>query len=284
VSGPSEESASYAQPTPRRLYVHDDLTDEVRRRLGPASSAVALVARLFSLLRADEPRVVVLSLEEQLARVMAHGPYPPFDLTLGLGRAGERVASQVHRRAGWFPRIRRIDVTREEDGRGGYTVVGTSGASLSEQLGTVTGCRSLAVVDDTVFSGITMRAVIGGLPPELRARARAFCLRGVADSLAAVGTLCPIVAGVSAPGRLLSDVSFINATGLVLRVAIRRRGHPPLAFFDRPDWIRSWFPGYDRDVLELCRHLNGLLEPSEPPGDNSSPGNSESRSTIPSRS
>jgi hypothetical protein len=283
VSGPSEGRAPYAQPTPRRLYVHDDLTDEVRRRLGPGSPAVALVARLFALLCADQ-RVVVLSLDEQLARVVAHGPYEPFDLTLGLGRAGERVANQLHGRAGWFPHIRRIDVTREEDGRGGYTIVGTDGASLSEQLAAIGGCRSLAVVDDTVFSGITMRAVIGGLPPELRAHARAFCLRGVADSLAAVGTFCPIVAGVSAPGRLLSDVSFINATGLVLRVAIRRRGQSPLAFFDRPDWLRAWFSGYDRDVLELCRRLNGLLESSEPPGDHNSRGNSDSRSTIPNTS
>ena len=61
---------------------------------------------------------------------------------------------------------------------------------------------------------------------------------------------------------MLDDVSFINASGLVLRVGIRRRGRPPLAFFDRPDWIRAWFPGRDGEVIALCRRLNALLETS----------------------
>jgi hypothetical protein len=59
---------------------------------------------------------------------------------------------------------------------------------------------------------------------------------------------------------MLEDVSFINATGLVLRVGIRRRGLPPLAFFERPEWIRAWFPGRDREVVAACRRLNALFE------------------------
>jgi hypothetical protein len=273
-------AGSYDQPTPRRLYVHDDLTDEVRRRLGSESPAAALAERLLHRLRADHARVVVLGLDDQLDRLIAHGPHAPFDLTIGIARAGERVAGQVHARTGWFPRMRRVDVTREEDGRGGYALVGTAGTSLQDQLGGLGECRSLAVVDDTVFSGLTMRGVIEALPPALLARTRAFCLRGVADTLAAVGALCPITAGVAAPGRLLSDVSFINATGLVLRVSIRRRGQAPLAFFDRPEWLRAWFPGYDGEVLELCRELNARLEPGAPAHAASSSGSSDSRSRI----
>ena len=276
-------AASYSQPTPRRLYVHDDLTEEVRRRLGPDSPAVALGQRLLDLLRQDEDRVVVLTVEDQLDRLVAQGAHVPYELTLGLARAGERVASQMHARTGWFPRVRRIDIAREEDGRGGYTLISTVAASLEDQLGGLESCRSLAVVDDTVFSGLTMRGILGALPPGLLARTRAFCLRGVAETLAAVATLCPITAGVAAPGMLLSEISFINATGLVLRVAIRRRGQEPLAFFDRPEWLRAWFPGYDREVLELCRRLNALLEPSSGAAteDATSPGRSNSRSAMP---
>ena len=47
---------------------------------------------------------------------------------------------------------------------------------------------------------------------------------------------------------------------MMLRVAIRRRGAPPLAFFDRPEWIRARFPGRTAEVLDLCRRLNALLE------------------------
>ena len=45
-------------------------------------------------------------------------------------------------------------------------------------------------------------------------------------------------------------------------------GQPPLAFFDRPEWIRAWFPGRDGEVIGLCRRLNALLEagPERPAG------------------
>ncbi len=251
---------AYTQPTPRLLYVHDDLSDEVTTRLGPDSPAGALTRSLFELLATDRERVVVLTMDEQLERVVAQGRHAPFGLALGIGRAGERVALALHARTGWFPRVCRLGLTREEDGRGSYRLVSTVPAALADQLEGIEACDSLAVVDDTVFSGLTLRSVLEALPPTLRPRTHAFCLRGVADSVAAVTRLCPVTVGVAAPGRMLEDVSFINATGLVLRVGIRRRGLPPLAFFERPEWIRAWFPGRDREVIAACRRLNALLE------------------------
>lgn len=256
------DGAAYAQPTPRLLYVHDDLTDEVARRAGAGSPAAALARDLLALLARDTGRVHVLTLGEQVERVVAQGARAPFALTLAIGSAGERVAQALHARAGWFPRIRRIGLTREEDDRGGYRVVSTEAGDLPAQLDGVADCASLATVDDTVFSGLTMQALLGALPAPARARAHAFCLRGVAESIAAVAALCPITAGIAAPGRRLEDVSFINASGLVHRIAIRRPGQPPLAFFDRPDWIRAWFPAVHGEVLALCVRLNALLEPA----------------------
>jgi hypothetical protein len=253
--------ALYAQPTPRWFYVHDDLSDEVNRRAGPNSAAAQLAQELLRLLRADEGRVTVLTLAEQIERVAGQGPYPRFETAIGIGHAGERVAKQLHSRTGWFPRVRRVGITREEDGRGGYSLVSTTAEPLAGQLSGLDQCRSLALVDDTVFSGLTIRGVIDLLPPALLSRLRVFCLRGVGETLDALATVCPVTVGVAARGRRLDEVSFINATCLVLRVSIRRRGQPPLAFFDRPEWLRSWFPGYDAQVLELCRSLNALLEP-----------------------
>jgi hypothetical protein len=268
---PAAGADPYRQPTPAVLYVHEDLSDEVRARAGAAGPAAELARALIAVLRAQGPRVRLLTLEEQLAGVLAAGPHPPFALALGIGRAGERVAGLLHGRAGWFPRVRRLGLTREEDGTGGYRLVSTGPESLAEQLHGIAGCPSLAVVDDTVFSGLTMCGVLEALPAGLRERTHAFCLRAVAASLARVRALCPVTAGVAAPGRLLEDVSFINATGLVLRVAIRRRGEPPRAFFDRPEWLRAWFPEAHAEVLELCRRLNALLEPAPasplPPGE-----------------
>jgi hypothetical protein len=73
------------------------------------------------------------------------------------------------------------------------------------------------VVDDTVFSGLTMRTILLALPAEIRARTQAFCLRGVAASLTSIAALCSVAIGFTAPGRLLDEVSFINASGLVMR-------------------------------------------------------------------
>jgi hypothetical protein len=139
--------------------------------------------------------------------------------------------------------------------------VSPGGVPLAAQLADLAGVRTLAVVDDTVFSGLTMGAVLDALPADARARTRAFCLRGVAESLRAVQARCPVTPGVAAPGRIGDDVSFINASGLVRRGAIRRAGQPPLAFFERPEWLHAWFPGHGDEVIALCRRLNGLLEP-----------------------
>jgi hypothetical protein len=259
----SADGAAYAQPTPRRLYVHDDLSDPVTRDFGAGSPAATAARELLGLLARDRERVRVLTLGEQVEAVAAQGPHPRFETAVGIGAAGERVARALHDRTGWFPRIRGVGLTREEDGEGGYRLVSTEPADLKAQLDDLADCASLAVVDDTVFSGLTMHGVIEALPADARARTRAFCLRGVAESIAAIAALCPITAGVVAPGRRLDEVSFINASGLVRRVAIRRRGQPPLAFFDRPEWIRAWFPAVHREVLALCRELNALVEPHD---------------------
>jgi hypothetical protein len=259
------DGGAYPQPTPRRLYVHDDLSDEVERRFGGASSAADLTRSLFALLAGDGGRVNIITMAQQVESVIVKGPHAPFELTLGIARAGERAAEALHAQTGWFPRVRRLDLTREEDGHGGYRLVSTTPATLVDQLGAhlegVDASESLAVVDDTVFSGLTLRGVLEALPPALQRRTHAFCLRGVEESVAPIARLCPVTVGIAAPGRMLEDVSFINASGLVLRVGIRRQGRAPLAFFERPEWIRAWFPGRDGEVIAACQRLNALLGP-----------------------
>ncbi|HYE92978.1 MAG TPA: hypothetical protein VEA38_18250 [Terriglobales bacterium] len=243
-------------PTPRRLYVHDDLTEaawSAPRRL----AAVRLAAALFTRVR-REPHAVVLTLAEQLDAVLARGGRPPFAAAVGIGAAGARVAQDLHARAGWFPTILRVDVSRVEDGRGGYALTGP--APLAAQLAAVPDSGPVAVVDDTLFSGLTLRAVLGALPASARRRAHVFCLRAVAESVPAIQRLCPVTIGFAAPGRILEDVSFINASGLVRRGAIRRAGAPPLAFFERPEWMSAWFPSGAAEIIRVCRRLHALLD------------------------
>jgi hypothetical protein len=259
------DAEAYAAPTPGLLYIHDDLSEYVCQRQGKASPAWQLTEEFLALLQRDPEHVVVLTLEWQIERLLAQGHYPPFVLTIGIGRAGERVAHQLQAKTGWFPQITRVDITREEDGHGGYNVISTTGIPLAQQLPPLDAVSSLAVVDDTVFSGLTMRTVLQALPPEVRAHTQAFCLRGVAASLATIAALCPITVGFAAPGRLLDEVSFINASGLVMRLGIRHQDRPPQAFFERPAWMQAWFPGYAVEVIASCQRLNSILEPDGQP-------------------
>ena len=121
-------------PSPARLYVHDDLSDGVIRAYGEASEAYRLSTELIAVLRRDAARVTVLTLAGQLDRLIALGDHRPFAMAIGIGRAGERVAEQLNTRTGWFPYRRRVDLTREEDGHGGYNMVSLSGLPWEDQL------------------------------------------------------------------------------------------------------------------------------------------------------
>jgi hypothetical protein len=245
-------------PTPRTLYVHDDLTE-----LAAGAPDTARLARaLLEAVGRDRDRVRVLSLQAQLAAVAAAGAsHAPFALAAGLGAAGERVARALHARTGWFPVVRRVEVTREEDGAG-YALSTRGAPPLAVQLAEAAAAPSVAVVDDTIFSGLTMRAVLQALPAAARGRTHAFCLRAVGESLGPLRALCPVTAGLVAEGRLLEDVSFINASGLVRRGAIRRAGRPPLAFYERPEWIRAWFPEDAPEIVARCAELARRLGPA----------------------
>ena len=199
---------------------------------------------------------MILTLAEQIDGLVAQGEHAPFAATVGIGRAGIRVAEAVHARTGWFPSIQRVDLWREEDEDGGYVLSGPE--PLAVRLAALASADSIAVVDDTVFSGLTMRTVLQALPRV--PRVHAFCLRAVAESLPSVAELAPVRAGFVASGRILDDVSFINASGLVKRGAIRRKNRPALAFYERPEWMAAWFPADHEAITALCRELAAELE------------------------
>jgi hypothetical protein len=244
-----------ATPIPRTLYVHDDLSDELST-LGEGSRGWRLGQALFARLRADAGRVVILTLAQQIEGLLAGPGHAPFATTVGIGRAGVRVAGAVHARTGWFPSVHRVDLWREEDDEGGYVLSGPG--PLASRVAELPPGDSIAVVDDTVFSGLTLRAVLSTLPRG--PRVHAFCLRAVAESLPAIAAIAPVTAGFRAPGRILEDVSFINASGLVRRGAIRRKGRPPLAFYERPEWMAAWFPRDHAEITALCRDLSTELD------------------------
>ena len=71
----AEDGGAYAQPTPRTLYVHDDLRDEVAAAEGAASPAAALARELLALLAADRERRA--RAHARRAGGAGRGPGPP---------------------------------------------------------------------------------------------------------------------------------------------------------------------------------------------------------------
>src|SRR4030095_8975432 len=87
--------AAYATPTPQVFYIHDDLSDDVRRTHGEQSVAFQLSQELLTLVRRAPQRVVVLQLGGQISRLVEQGSHATFAMTVGIGQAGERVARQL---------------------------------------------------------------------------------------------------------------------------------------------------------------------------------------------
>src|SRR4029077_2474938 len=114
----------------------------------------ALGAALLARLRRDAGRIVILTLAEQIDGLLARGEHAPFAATVAIGGAGVRVAAAVHARTGWFPSIHRADLWREEGDDGGYVL--SRPEPLASRLAPLAAADSIAVVDDTIFSGLTM--------------------------------------------------------------------------------------------------------------------------------
>ncbi len=253
--GPGRRSLDV--PTPGVLYINDDLTGPIREHFGADSEQAQLATELLDRAQYDLRKVVVLTIERQLEGIVTQGPRDPFEVTIAIGGAGKTAADLIHRRTEWFPAIREIALTRVENGAGGHDLRGAD--RLREQLEWLTGAGRVAVVDDTVYSGLTAMAVLDALPDGAVERTEFFCLKAVGETADRLRQKCEITIGFAAPGTINEDVSIINATGLVYRVAIRTRLGPDMAFFDRPQWMRAWFPADHEKIIELCQRLNAKV-------------------------
>src|SRR4029453_639318 len=100
-------------------YVSDNCE---KKSHGDDSEALRHVRRLFEAIRAEGARISVLSLSQQIDGLDAQGRRPPFDVSVGVGRGRERAASELNACTGWFPRIRRVELARQERADGGYNL------------------------------------------------------------------------------------------------------------------------------------------------------------------
>jgi hypothetical protein len=119
-------------PTPKLLYVHENLLPHVRERFGIDSREYQLATDFIAHIAA-EPNVRMGTLEEQLGGLYLQFFPPPrrFDVTLGFGRKGEYIAQLLNKRWGCFPKIHRLDITRYESEDGtGHVLKSKTGESI----------------------------------------------------------------------------------------------------------------------------------------------------------
>lgn len=242
-------------PVPSRLYVYDDLPS-VRQHYAGKELVLRLLQRLEQALRANA-HVRLIDVNEQVEKLARQLPPESFDLAFAAGDAGARVAAALQARSGRFPSIRRIGVTRIEQGPFQYRVISTTGAPLEQQLSVPEGAL-LALVDDTIYSGLTLTSLLQRLPASQLPRTRVYCLQALAASLPRIRAFCPVYAGLELNGIPERDVSIIKASHLFEPGAIRRADGRDLAFYERPEWLRAWFPVNAEHVIELCDELRRL--------------------------
>jgi orotate phosphoribosyltransferase len=245
-------------PTPKLLYVHDNLTPFVKTRFGKNSLEYE-TAQLFIKHIAVQPHTKVGTLEDELAGLISESNPEPFDITFGLGHKGEEIAQLLHGRWSAFPNILRLNITRIEKENGSeHILVSKTDESIEDQIAKADGFDSIALIDDVLFTGFTMRSVMESLPIEGK-DCHLFFTRGIEETKKEFEKMgCKVHFGVSLPGKIEVDSSTISIMNLITEGAIRTPSGD-LSYCDRGEWMEAWFPNKADTIKHLCQALTTLF-------------------------
>ncbi len=235
---------------PFHLFVYNDLPYSREHASGDAS-VVALLDRLEQALR-DQPNVSLIDIADQIEKLAEAPVARSFAMTIAIGEAGARIARRLHQRTGWFPAIETIPVTRVEAGPGDYRI--PDNPTVEQRLRNLSAVP-LAIVDDTLYSGLTLSWVLDRLPNSVLPATEVFFLQAMADAMPVLRARCTVHVGLIMPGVPEKDVSIIKASHLFEAGAIRRTAGRDLAFFERPEWLHRWFPQGVAAITALCMEL-----------------------------
>ena len=247
-------------PTPKLLYVHDNLTPFTRERYGE-SSAEHAVAKRFIKYIADQPHVMIGTIENELSGLIAQSSPSKFDIAFGLGYKGEEIAELLHGRWSSFPKIIRLDITRVEERAGkGYELVSKTNIPIISQIRSAGKFKSCAIIDDVLYTGFTAKTVLGLLPKNKIRNCHLFFTRGIEETKKEFEKMgCAVYMGVSLPGKIESDANTISAMNLITEGAIRTN-EGDMSYLDRPQWFEAWFPKDTEMIMHLLKSIMHLLK------------------------
>ncbi|MBU0458134.1 phosphoribosyltransferase [Patescibacteria group bacterium] len=253
-------NAALSIPTPKLLYVHDNLTPFVRERYGENSTEYDLSKRFLKYVQ-SQPHVKIGTIDEELSGLIAQTCPLKFDVTFGFGYKGEEIAELLHGRWGSFPNIIRLDITRiEKEGSKEYVLVSKTDKSIEDQIAETGDIRSCALIDDVLYTGFTMKSIIEKLPMDKIESCHLFFTRGLTETKKEFEDMgCTVHIGMPLAGKIEVDASTISTMNLITEGAIRTNDGD-LTYCDRPQWMEAWFPNDTDIIMHLCQSIMHLLK------------------------
>lgn len=229
-----------------QVFVLDDITQSVKNKLLTRGEA----ALLRSYLRANK-NVLIKSDSILLRRLERHSAKTHFSMTFAIGSAGTAIGQWLHNKTGAFPHIETIPLQRHES-RNGKHVISLAQRRKLRQLMNKKIPTKIAIIDDTIYSGLTIKTLISCLPPKKRKSITIFCLQAIAQSLVDITPIAQINSGIVLSGRRERDITIIKASGLYTSGAIRTEKGNQLAFCERSQWLSTWFPKNALQIQTIC--------------------------------
>lgn len=237
----------------RQLYIYDDFP--MVKKTDPLSKNYNLAVKNLKYAIGKNPNIRWVNTNSEVCQLKSPRGYKP-DLILALGKSGLKIANHISKQFLWKCELIEIPITRQEDSPGKYSIVPLPKKYLSflENLKNI----YVAIVDDTIYSGLTISYVLNNLPVFTAKKTQVFCVSAVRSSMSKLKKICNVTAGLIVSGNADEEVIIIRGSGLFLNGAIKRKDKLSLAFFERPSWIKTWFPVNSLRIINLCKRLQKI--------------------------
>ncbi len=244
---------------PLKLYIYDDIDDLLPVLSSPEYSQImrGLVTMLRKAIQANE-NTLLIGRDYAVDKIKASYSHKPFDIAFAIGSSGYLVAKRLHFETNWFPNISLLPIKRNEVQENEYVIYSRFKNKISHAIRKKV--SSIAIIDDTLYSGLTVRTVLENIPDRFVPQINLFFLHALEDGLASIANIQSVNAGLFIPGKREIDVSIIRASGLFYKGAIRRLKKSSQAFYQRPQWMQRWFPVNFQEIISISRKISFLLE------------------------
>lgn len=255
-----ENPSGYQMPKPSRIILLDDLSDGNQETIEKLQD----LSRLF-----DSKYLPILVTLQQLIdrlkikyhRHIKHGLITPVDIAISIGKSGQNIFRKLKLDIPEFT----VYPQRITDANGHTFVKSKNSIDLPTQLDE--GFHELnlnptilnvGLVDDTVFSGETIRTVTDLLLPYRPKTLSVLTLTYIPCLSSRLGNTTSILSALtlkSSPNNL-DGLNSLDTRDFVDQTAIPLKNGESLSFSDETNWMKTWFGNNYQTAVEICSNLS----------------------------